>query len=381
MLDLWLINRWFYPFSSGAGERFRRYWSGLLSRRVLMSVATRQQSGLVSYEEVDRVPVWRFPCLMDFEFIKGVYSFFKRRGFPDVVQFFEPSLAFLPFVHLLRKRGVSCVYAHTLLFDDLLMGLRGKLFRSYFRFFLNSMDAVVSSSSVMTRELSGLGVSGGLIRTIVNGVDIRRFRPPSSCAERLALREKFGFREEDMIVLFVGMLIPRKGLDLLLEAWSEISLRFSRAVLVVVGDRLEGQSKHVRYRKRIEELVASSTDPGRIVFVGKVSWVEQYMRIADLFVFPSEREGFGNVVVEAMASGLSVILTPYIGLSPEIGLPGKTYILVPRTREALAYGICLLLESEDRWVFGHDGRMWVSFYLNLEDTLNRYADLYFSLRG
>jgi glycosyltransferase involved in cell wall biosynthesis len=117
-----------------------------------------------------------------------------------------------------------------------------------------------------------------------------------------------------------------------------------------------------------------------VTFTGAVDNVEAYLQTADVFVFPSRKEGMPNVVPEAFACGLASILTPFKGLPDEFGRPGEQYVLVERNAEALATAINAILDDpERRRQLGRRGRKWVEEHLDVEISLDRYADLYYEL--
>ena len=108
--------------------------------------------------------------------------------------------------------------------------------------------------------------------------------------------------------------------------------------------------------------------------------VETYLRASDIFVFPSQREGMPNVVLEAMATGLPVLLTPFVGLAADFGQAGREYLLAPREAQAVAANLADLLENDGlRLTLGQQARNWVREHLSIETSLDRYAALYYEL--
>src|SRR5690606_20193071 len=98
---------------------------------------------------------------------------------------------------------------------------------------------------------------------------------------------------------------------------------------------------------------------------------------ADVFVFPSRREGMPNTVLEALGCGVPSVLTPFIGLPEEFGRPGTEYLLSERTAEGLATAVTRILESPAlRDELSAAGRRWVEESLGVETSLDRYAALY-----
>jgi glycosyltransferase involved in cell wall biosynthesis len=108
--------------------------------------------------------------------------------------------------------------------------------------------ASLSRTVFLTDELrrlyaAELGAVGRGIRTIPNGVDLKRFRPVADTAERERLRQEFGLSGAGPVAVFVGGVMRRKGLDVVLKAWNDVLLRHPEARLVVVGS-MEGRTSH-----------------------------------------------------------------------------------------------------------------------------------------
>ena len=134
---------------------------------------------------------------------------------------------------------------------------------------------------------------------IHNGVDHERFHPRRRWKEGSEIRDELGIPADRPVVLFVGTGFRRKGLDRLLRLWNDHELE--GVCLLVVGN----DSRLSSYRSRCKRK--------EIVFVGTQPHVEKYYAAANLFVLPSIQEAFGNVVLEALASGLPVITVAGVG--------------------------------------------------------------------
>jgi len=149
------------------------------------------------------------------------------------------------------------------------------------------------------------GVHARLVR---NGVDCDRFRMPRDAVERAADREALGLADR-LAVLTVGGIEPRKGSMTLLDGFAR--LRSSQPerdpLLLVVGG-----ATLFDYRDEIERFAVRARELGvseHIRHVGTVSpaELERHYRAADVFAFPSTKEGFGLVALEALAAGLPVV--------------------------------------------------------------------------
>jgi UDP-glucose:(heptosyl)LPS alpha-1,3-glucosyltransferase len=137
---------------------------------------------------------------------------------------------------------------------------------------------------------------------LYNGVDHLRFHPGKRASARRSIRERWKIPDDVALVLFVGSGFRRKGLDRILSLWS--SIRLTDVYLLVVGS--DARMRH--YRKW-----AHSVAPGRIIFAGRREDVENYYAAADILILPARQEAFGNVVLEALASGIPVLASRNVG--------------------------------------------------------------------
>jgi glycosyltransferase involved in cell wall biosynthesis len=145
------------------------------------------------------------------------------------------------------------------------------------------------------------------IAVVPNGVDL-----PRSVDARLFL-EEFPELEGKRMVLFLGRIHFKKGLDILAQAWGNLAKRFPDAVLVLAGPDSENS------RAAVEELITIYGISDRVFFTGmlaeKVKW--SALATAHCFVLPSYSEGLSVATLEAMGMGLPVIITEQCHL-PEV---------------------------------------------------------------
>jgi glycosyltransferase involved in cell wall biosynthesis len=397
-----LATRAFYPLYAGPALRFQRYAGGLRQRGVHMQVFTQAVTedlvrrdgsvaesgvqragapGLCGDDEVDCLPVHRVKLQHGWQ---QQASFFRqlaghcarRRSDVDVVQFLDLDVWATPWALRLRALGIRLVFTHTLLGTPSPRRWKQRLQRLYWRWPLNLMDDVVVSSGEMKKQLLPLGLSTR-IQVIPNGVDIKRFCPVSD-EVRFAIRDRLGVPRDARVVLAIGPIIPRKGVDALVEAFCAIARRHPDAMLLLVGPRHDlARDNLADFHRQLIGAITAARAERQVRFTGAVSNVQDYLRAADLLVFPSRREGMPNVVPEAMACGLPVIMTPFIGLPEEFGRAGAQYVLSGWRRDELAGHIHdLLVDAPARQQLGAAARRWVERTLDLNRSLNAYCALY-----
>jgi glycosyltransferase involved in cell wall biosynthesis len=243
-----------------------------------------------------------------------------------------------------------------------------------------SVACIVTSSNAMRSALRDLNIQTR-VEVIPNGVDMNRFRPPIDEAERVDARRRLGISRDASVLLFIGPVAPRKRIDLLLEAWCRLAPTRSDLHLVIAGPRLDMTRPHwADFHRRLETLIDRSGARERVHFLGLIEDVEDTLRAADLFVFTSSREGMPNVVAEAMASGVPVVTTPFIGLPEEFGKPGQQFRLTDFSGEGIAKDVSeLLADAGRRSELARNARSWIADHLELGSSLDLYAQLYHDL--
>jgi glycosyltransferase involved in cell wall biosynthesis len=164
----------------------------------------------------------------------------------------------------------------------------------YLRKFHNRAACTMVPTEALKQQLGAAGFQR--LRVVARGVDTRLFDPARRSA---ALRAQWGADDDTLVVLCVGRLAPEKNLGVLFDAFSAMQARRAATRLVLVGD---GPAR-ATLQARQPQAVFAGTQRGEALAAHYAS--------ADAFVFPSLTETFGNVVPEAMASGLAVLAYDY----------------------------------------------------------------------
>jgi len=240
-------------------------------------------------------------------------------------------------------------------------------------------DGFVAISSALARRYEQAGLPGDRLRVIPQGVDLARFTPAT---DRRAQRRTLGLPEESPLLAFVGSLIERKGLDVLLAAWARIHAARPDAQLLLIGkDEFPDDAQARTYLERHLEALDGGVK-SRIHRSGVRDDVERYLQVADAFLFPSRREGFGSAIIEAMACGLPCIVAELPGITDLVfAEPGSDGIVVPQEDpEALSRAALSLIEAPQRaTAIGRSARARAEARFGFDSITTAYLDFYAAL--
>jgi glycosyltransferase involved in cell wall biosynthesis len=156
-----------------------------------------------------------------------------------------------------------------------------------------------------------------------NGIDTLFFNPLLfSSRQKQAFRQELNIPTDDFVFLFVGRLVSDKGINELVEVFDNISKKYSHVKLLMVGS--EEPDLDPLKKETLQRMAANK----HIISVGYQRDVRPYFVLSDALVFPSYREGFPNVVMQAGAMGLPSIVTDINGCN-EIIIEGKNGTIIP----------------------------------------------------
>ncbi len=213
------------------------------------------------------------------------------------------------------------------------------LLRSYEKKLMNRSDALIAVSKYTVNELTELyGIDEKKIHVIYNGVDIQRFKPRPDRAE---LRREFGLEEDKKIVLFVGRLYHRKGLEILLRSIPPLLQEFSDVKFVISGTGFKEKEESLR------NLAKELDIEDHVTFLGYVpdEKLPSLYSASDIFVLPAIYENFPFAILEAQATGLPVISTKVGGI-PEFLVDNENgFVIDPRDSTQLTQRVLTLLQD------------------------------------
>jgi glycosyltransferase involved in cell wall biosynthesis len=267
--------------------------------------------------------------------------------------------------NVIATERISLPFAERSFARDLAARLRNRVC-------LSAVKRILAVSGyVRQRLIVSDHVPESMVQVLYNGVDLSRFRPGDEPPARV--RARLGIPPDGEVVTVVGQLIDFKGLNYLIDAVDLLRARPLTVLMAGAGDRRDALAAQAR-RLGLED---------RVRLLGKRDDVQALLAASDLFVCPSVwDEALGNVILEAMGTGLPVVASRVGGI-PEVVRDGETGLLVPpRDAAALAGAIASLLDDPARrQAMGRAGRRVVEEDFSMERAITATVDLYEELAG
>ncbi|HHX08679.1 MAG TPA: glycosyltransferase family 4 protein, partial [Chloroflexi bacterium] len=264
-----------------------------------------------------------------------------------------------------RRRNIPTIYESVLLDSDTPGAIGKEHFGRLKLAYLQKFTGIQAISDGIAADYLNYGFSPAQVHMQMNAIDTDLFEPLAASAARDRLRHGFKLPADALVLLFTGSLIYRKGVDLLIEAFISVAKKAPDLFLWLVGpkDRTENPSMDEAFVTSLQQKVAEAGLSDRVSFHGMIAdrqrMAEAY-QAADVFVFPSRKEGLPNVVLEAMACGLPVIVSDLPGLKNVIK-PNENGIVVPIDNiQALATQIQYMIENPDKaQLIGQHAHMYI----------------------
>ncbi|MHC1703464.1 MAG: glycosyltransferase family 4 protein [Tenuifilaceae bacterium] len=336
-----LVSEAFPPEYSGAGQGAQFLAHSLLKRNMLFKIITRTKDKIANTNEPYFIEECKFSrivffqerliqntnnpfyksvfLLLDFPlvFIKTTYIFFRNKNNIDVFFFVSTkwiSLIMSFWCVLFKKKYVieTTLLGH----DDPIVNSKKRhvWFKKIIKDFqFNNAVAITNISQLLATQCIKHGLSPNKIFTIPRSVSQEKFYRYKK-ENRDQLKKSLTKTEKGFpVILFVGVLIKRKGIDIVYETFKLILDKYPEAILVLAGPQgAPGEDLDVKIIKG--DIMLRGLEK-QVFFTGSVTNVENYYNIADIFFFPTRLEGFGRVFIEAMACGVPVVTKRIPGIT------------------------------------------------------------------
>lgn len=326
-----------------------------------VTIVSRQSGRLGRTSQIGKVKIVRVPSGSSARYIASVLAYLKGKHF-DLIQVDNRPHYMARIKSAFPKTPIS-LFLHSLTFVPRTGAVATQLRKA---------NVIIANSSSLKSSLGRMFPKvKHKIRKVHLGVDVSRFHPGSS-KQKMRSKQKYHLNRS-FTILFVGRVIPRKGVDVLIKATRKVSQHIPRTKLLIAGSGKAGYIRKLKNQARRLHVSAK--------FLGRISHgnIHHVYHAADCFVCPSQRhEAFGLVNVEAMASGLPAVASNIGGIG-EIIKNKKNGYLVKNYRSASAFAKCIKRIARDRSLakkLGQKGRKTVLRQFSWSNTASKLNTVY-----
>lgn len=344
-MKILMISPQFHPLVGGYERAAERLSVALAQRGHQVTIITeRQKKEWPKSEDIDKVRIHRWWCVYKpgwhiITSFLGLTGFLLAKGRKfDVWHIHQYGLhaALVIAIGKVLRRPVLLKLTNTSS-TGIEKVVENNRFPKISRWLHLRVSAIIALTSETAKEANSFGIPPKRIHILGNGIDINKFRPQSS-KQQLLLKKKFGL-ENKQIVIFVGRLSEQKDVKLLLKSWAESIAKINQDwILVLIGfgplqSELEKYANQLGINKRVK-------------FVGMQKNVEEWLSGSDIFIQSSRREGLSNTMLEAMSSGLPVIVTQVSGTTEIVKETGAGIVVPIGDANSLANAIIKMISSD-----------------------------------
>jgi len=363
----------FLPEIGGAEVQCLKLSRELRKRGIDVEVLTLTSSkNLPKKEIIDSVPVTRLPIFrpLELSILWCLFYLLKNQKKYDILHTHIHGPMSVPpmlIASIFRKPYIIKIANSGIRFDYKISEetrkwpLRKLLKQSFFK-----ASKIISICNAVKSDIIATGFSERKIESLPNGVEYDYFHPATRELQKQR-RAELRLPENAIIILRVGSLHSKKGLDLLLDTWKSITARYPNAFLLSVG----GTNISTSLMEKIKPLEKTVR-----LDLNSPNGVRSYYQAADIFVLPSLAEGLSNALLEAQACGLSCIATKVGGNMDIIEHKVNGLLINPGDSSELTAAISLLLESPKYRNHLCRGTKNVKKKFNLKHIAARYNSLY-----
>jgi glycosyltransferase involved in cell wall biosynthesis len=254
------------------------------------------------------VKVIPFKCIINF----GLFLIS-----PSMNNWLENNISYFDIIHLQTSRSYqnNVIHKYATKFDiPYILQARGSLpvntgkksFKLIYdmvwgKKLFNDAKKLIALTQIELEQYKSFGINEEKIEIVANGIDLKEF---DNLPKKGNFKNKFGIKENESLILYLGQIHKVKGIQLLINAFSELLKNEGNVKLAIVGP-------NSGYLSELKKLVKSLNIENNVIFTGPIYGkykLEPYVD-ADVYVLPSFSEGFPNTILEACACGTPVIAT------------------------------------------------------------------------
>lgn len=377
-MNILQIAPYFFPYQGGQ-ERYIYYLSKeLIKRGHKITIVTSNYPETKKFEEFEGINIIRHKCLfrpLRNPISPSILMEFNRLDNFDIIHAhnehsFSSNIAVF-FKYYTKKPLIITCHGQLRFNNDINDYFESKYNRSIGRLIFNSSDRIIALSQSDKKYVSSINIDSNKINIIPNAIDFLKFSKEISSINYNFFVNKYKLGNKK-VVLFVGSIIKRKGIEYLLKAIPDVIIQNDDVIFLFVGDG--------DYLEKAAHQVKDLNINENVIFTGIISDQELICayKSSDIFVLPSISEGMPTTILEAFALSKPVISTDIPGVRDYF--QNYAVLVPPHDSKALSTAIKNLLN--DAYLakdLGLKGRQFVESKFSWEKITNQIEKIYYEL--
>lgn len=315
----------FYPEYGGQAIYLREHLIPALRKRGIecwaMALERPDRPMLDEYNGTRIVRITRPPAYIVTKYLRYVYAMYqlkkyvlKYRNEFDIFYFADGGGTSPLAVKALSKLGVPMLLESTLIGKDDALTYKSRQFGNWILRHIRLIDRIICISSAIKDIYLAQGFEEKQALHVPYGLSFSKYET-ATVAERKALLKSLQLDEGGAVVVFVGGINRRKNIHVMVDAFAKVVESHPSSILVLVGP--DDKLSYGDYSKQIRAQIKKLAIDGHVRFTGMVNNVEDYLKVADLYVSTSEAEGLGLGVIEAQACRTACVVAD-IPVTPDL---------------------------------------------------------------
>ncbi|HLR41691.1 MAG TPA: glycosyltransferase family 4 protein [Pseudogracilibacillus sp.] len=304
----------------------------------------------------------------------NIYKIIKSKKI-DIVHCIPSQPWFCLLSILAAKLNKSKVVTETTLYgsDDPITIRNSRL--GYIKYkLINLSNKIISISPLLHEACKKTTIDKSKLAIIGNSVDTIKFQKVDS-EEKINLKKKLGLSINKKVLLYLGIIRPRKGIEQLIHMFNSLTKQEDNICLVLAGP-LKKDKENILYSKKLKQIIEGYNLESKIIFTGEINNASEYLKASDIFLFASKREGFGTVIIEAMSSSLPVVTYDIPKITEYIIENKKDGVIVENETEMINYVKKLLRNPNFYNTVSSNARQTILNRFSEDVIMKQYIDTY-----
>jgi glycosyltransferase involved in cell wall biosynthesis len=333
---------YFYPFLAGQEQYVLQLSKKLLKYGEHVDVYTSNYSNLQDFEIIDGIHVHRFDMItaplnnpISITFL-GIFR--KLKSF-DVVHIHNEH-SFFSFItclcNIYHKKPIVLTCHGQLIFGSYFKDLFEKIYsRTIGKFMFNAATKIIALSEEDKIYISSIGVDTNKIHVLPNAIDTDDLDKQIATEIDAKLSEKF---VDNRLILFVGRIIPRKGIEYIIKCVKDVIGQFDDAIFILIGNG--------EYKSNAEQLCKEQGIEDHVIFLSGLpdEIFFSYYKLAEICILPSLSEGLPTTILESMYFETPVVATNIPGIRSHF--KDVALLIPPKNEYELSKAIIRLLSDK-----------------------------------